>query len=307
MPWQELLQREIFRPAGMTRTTATMSDARRAGWTVAQGYASGLPEGRMRISLMKVDATMQSAGGLVMSANDAVKWLELMANDGKVGGRQVVAAAAVRATRANPVQTGETRADDFGADRYALGWNIGRYGADDIFFHYGGFAGFRAHVSYIPARRIGVAVFVNDSAVGGRLGDALAKAIYARLTGDAGAAQAFDLTVASLVEAAAKGREQVRADREKRAQRPWTLSRPRADYAGTYRSPAFGELVIRNDGEELFVELGQMKSRAEPFTQPDTVRVELVPLSGTVVGFEMGADGKPAAVRYMDARFERVR
>lgn len=305
MRWQNLLEREIFRPAGMTRTTAYMSRARAAGRTVAQGYVSGLPEGRTRVPLMKVDATMQSAGGLVMSARDAARWLELMANDGKVGGRQVVDAEAVRITRAGAVDTGEVRAGDFGANRYSPGWNIGRYGDDDIFFHYGGFVGFRAHVSYIPARRIGVAVFANDSSVGGRLGDAVAKYAYGRLTGDPAAQTAFDAAVEGLAGSLQQGRDAVKADREKRAQRPWTLSRPRAAYAGTYVSAALGEIEVRAEGDDLHVRFGQMRSKAEPFVQPETIRVELVPFNGSVIGFDPAA-GPPAALTYMNVRFERA-
>jgi len=303
--WQDLLEREIFRPAGMTRTTAYMSRARAAGRTVAQGYVSGLPEGRTRVQLMKVDATMQSAGGLVMSANDAVRWLELMANDGKVGGRQVVDAEAVRMTRAGAVDTGEVRANDFGANRYSLGWNIGRYGDEDVFFHYGGFAGFRAHVSYIPARRIGVAVLANDSSIGGRLGDAVAKYAYGRASGDATAAATFDAAVRTLADGVGPGRDAVKADREKRALRPWTLSRPRAAYTGTYVSPAMGEIVVRNQGDDLHVAFGQMRAKAEPFTQPETIRVELVPFSGSVIGFSPG-EGPPEALNYLGARFDRT-
>jgi len=302
--WQDLLEREIFRPAGMTRTTAYMSRARQAG-TVAQGYVSSLPEGRLRVSLMKVDATMQSAGGLVMSANDAVRWLELMANDGKVGGRQAVPAEAVRLTRLGAVDTGEVRADDFGANRYSLGWNIGKYGDDDIFFHYGGFVGFRAHISYIPARKLGVAVFANDSSVGGRLGDAVAKYAYGRAVGNPAADSEFDAVVERLAAGVEPGRQAVRADRERRAARSWQLSRARADYAGRYVSAAMGEIEVKAEGEDLLVSMGQMRSKAEPFTQPDTIRVELVPLSGAVIGFDT-AGGAPKALTFMDQRFERV-
>lgn len=303
--WQDLLEREVFRPAGMTRTTAYMSRARAAGWTVAQGYVSALPEGRVRVELMKVDATMQSAGGLIMSPRDAVRWLELLANDGRVGGRQAVDAEAVRLTRAGAVDTGEVREDDFGADRYSLGWNIGRLVDEDIYFHYGGFAGFRAHISYIPAKRLGVAVFANDSSVGGRLGDAVAKYAYARVLGDASAEATFDAAVDKLVTGLPQGIASVKADREKRAARPWLLTRPRADYAGTYVSPTLGEIVVRAEGEALHVSFGQMRAKADPFTQPESIRVELVPFSGSAILFEVGANGVPA-LRYMDARFERV-
>lgn len=302
--WQDLLEREIFRPAGMTRTTAYMSRARQAG-TVAQGYATGLPEGRLRVPLMKVDATMQSAGGLVMSPNDAVRWLELMANDGKVGGRQAVPAEAVRLTRLGAVDTGEVRASDFGANRYSLGWNIGKYGDDDIFFHYGGFVGFLSHISYIPARKLGVAVFANDSSMGGRIGDAVAKYAYAKATGNAAADSEFDATIERLAARVEPDLLAMRADRERRAARSWQLSRARSDYVGRYVSAAMGEITVTAEGEDLHVAFGQLRSRAEPFTRPDTIRVELVPLNGAVIGFDTAA-GAPKALTFMDQRFARV-
>ena len=52
-----------------------------------------------------------------------------------------------------------------------------------MYHHFGGFTGARAHVSYIPARHIGVAAFVNDSGVSPVFTDAVANFVYDRSAG----------------------------------------------------------------------------------------------------------------------------
>ena len=171
--WQSLLTREIFNPAGMTHSSASMVGAAR--WTLARPHGYSLDTQRSeRIPLEKTDKTMQSAGGVVMSAHDAARWLELLAEDGRLQGRQVIPAAALQAARA-PVATVNEKRDDFTRESYGLGWYIGHY-RDDVMLHaFGSFAGARSHVSYLPDRRVGVAVFANDSTVSAVVVDLVAK------------------------------------------------------------------------------------------------------------------------------------
>ncbi|HET9231394.1 MAG TPA: hypothetical protein VFO00_08900, partial [Vitreimonas sp.] len=99
--------------------------------------------------------------------------------------------------------------------------------------------------------------------------------------------------------------ERMRQDRANRAQRPWTLTRPRAAYAGTYASDLYGPLQIIADGEALRAEFGVLRATAEPFTRPESIRLEFVPGEGTVLQFE-GDEARPAALIYQEARFRRV-
>lgn len=66
----------------MMHTTARASRAAAAGWSVARPHLAidGAPR---RIYLEKVDRTMQSAGGMLASAGDAARWLELMIADAR--------------------------------------------------------------------------------------------------------------------------------------------------------------------------------------------------------------------------------
>ncbi|CAN0462318.1 unnamed protein product, partial [Phaeothamnion confervicola] len=223
--------------------------------------------------------------------------------DGRVRGRQVVPADVVRETRARLAKAGGSRGA-FTREDYGLGWYVGRYRDELVLSHGGGFAGFASFISYMPERRIGVAVFVNDSGAGAAMPEAVTQYVYERLLGRAEAADRT-AAIAGLKSAFEERIAAVAADKANRAKRPWTLSRPRAAYAGTYESEQLGTLVVTADGEKLSARLGPLHAVAEPYTQPDTIRVAFAG-SGMVIGFEIGPDGRAAAANFSGARFQRI-
>lgn len=301
--WQDLLQREVFGPAGMTRASAYMSRAKAQG-VVAKPYLASMPEGPTPVYLEKTDQTMQSAGGVLMSANDGVRWIELMVEDGRIGGRQVIPAAAVQMVREQQVSV-TAESDGYQRNGYALGWYLGPYRDEALMHHFGGFAGARAHVSFMPRRRIGVTAFVNDSTGAAPIIDAIANYIYDRTANRGDAEARFDDAIAAVVAGVERSRGRVSVDRAARANRPWTLTRPRADYAGRYVSDTLGTMDVSMSGQEIEVRAGVMHAIATAFTQPDSIRVELAPGQGWAIAFEMGTGG-PAGLNIMGERFVRV-
>lgn len=307
--WRDILAEEIFDKAGMMRTSAYMSKAVREGWSLARPHVTVGADAPRRLHMEKTDATMHSAGGLIMSASDAARWLELMIEDGRVAGEAIVPAAAVRETRA-PFAKVDGEFGEYARDHYGLGWHIGRYRGDEFVHHFGGFAGARSHVSYMPGRRIGVAVFVNDSGAGFRFADVLANYIYDLLLGRTDAGDRFEIALADAAAHLERINAAIAADREKRAARAWTLTLPRAAYAGRYENELFGafELVLEpwpGGGEALMVSLGNLRAIAEPFVEPDTIRVELVPERGEVIAFLVEDAGEVSGLRYHGEVFVR--
>ncbi|WP_166745594.1 serine hydrolase domain-containing protein [Sphingomonas naasensis] len=300
-PWQDMLERELFGPARMRHASARMSRARREGWPVARPHVA-LPEGVTPIGLQKDDATMHSAGGVIMSAHDAVRWLELMSEAGAIGGRQIVPAAAVLATRA-PIAALRAEFAGYTRTAYGLGWYHVPFRDELMLHHLGGFAGARAHVSYIPARRIGVAAFVNDSSAATELTDAIADYVYDRTARRADAVQVFDARIEQLVIARDRLYAKITADRAARAARRSTLTRPMQEYAGRYCNDAFGEIEVSASARSLDIHFGAMRALAEPSPEPETVRVELVPMQGERIGFVDGG----SALRYRGAIYTRIR
>ena len=239
---------------------------------------------------------MQSAGGVIMSANDAVRWLELVCEDGAVAGRRAVPAAAVQATRARLAAV-SFESDPYRRDAYGLGWTHGAHRGETMLMHFGAFPGFRAHVSYIPARRTGVAVFVNELFVSPLITDAVANYIYDRTAGRGDARAVLEAKLAEIVSRRDEFFASVPVNRAERAARPWRLTRPKPAYAGAYENEQFGRIDVAAESDRLSAAFGVLHSTAEPFTQPDSIRVEFSPYSGETITFE-GEGAGPRALRY---------
>jgi len=300
LPWQDLLDDELFRPMGMRRTSARMSRARSGGWSVARPHIV-LPEGVTRIALEKSDATMHSAGGVIMSASDAVLWLELMSEAGMVGGRRILPAQAVMATR-EPFAKLDREFAGYTRKAYGLGWYHVPFRDELMLHHFGAFAGARAHVSYLPARRTGVAAFVNDSSVASQLADVVADFVYDRSAGRADAGKILDTRIEQLIVARDRYFEKLTADRLARQARAWTLRNPLHTYAGRFRNDAFGEIIVSAGKDALDIRFGAMRSPAGAGSKGESVRVEFIPLQGEEIGFAAAS----AALTYQGQTYSRV-
>ncbi|MEM9234392.1 MAG: serine hydrolase domain-containing protein [Pseudomonadota bacterium] len=304
-PWQDLLQEMIFDPADMTRTSARMSDAVKGGWSVARPHATTSASGPTRLRLEKKDNTMQSAGGLIMSASDAALWLELMIEDGRIGRKQVVPAQAVINTRADPVETGQSPRE-YPRGAYSLGWYHSSYREEDLLFHFGGFTGFRTHISYMPERKIGVAVLANDVPVGALTADVIANGVYDVLLDVPTAGEDLNTALDQVLSTRARIIDSIAADVENRSGREWTLSRPHGDYTGTYVNDLFGTMQVSARGDEVEVTYGNLQAIGTAANAKEAIRVELIPMQGNNISFISEEDGPVTALRFLGDRYERV-
>ncbi len=304
VPWQNLLRTEIFEPAGLMHTSASMSQAKASRWSIAMPHRLGPSGVRERNYLEKTDQTMHSAGGVVMCAQDAARWLELIVEDGRIGGRRCMPAEVVQATRV-PVATVDVEFEGYRRDQYGLGWYIGRYRDERMVHHFGGFSGFRAHISYLPDQALGVAVFSNDSTVGLALVNAVANYVYDRAAGYPDARQRFDAALDGARVRYGEAAREIVADRASRANLQFTLVRPRAAYVGVYESPEWGRVEIVEAARTLLVTCGVLRALAEPFDKPDAVWLELEPGEGGVLQFE-GSGTAPDSLSFDGRRFHRI-
>lgn len=284
LDWRNLVRSEVLEPLGMAATTGRISETRAEGVTAA-GHFGHLAGGVVRSAVQKTDQTMQSAGGLVSTARDMAAWLEVQINDGMLDGRRVFPAGLVASTHGSLVAQERT----FGAYErtgYGLGWQVGRYGDDVLIHHFGNFAGSRAHVSLMPERRLGVAVMVNEDAVAGGLADLVANYVYDWFAGREDLEAAYEAELDAFTARIDRIRTAVAEQAAERARRPWTLERSLTSYVGTYVSPTLGALEVRQDVDALTVGIGVLSARAEAATEPETIRVELIPLNGQEIRFE---------------------
>src|ERR1700759_2514658 len=95
-PWEIFLKDNIFAPLGMSNTLALTADMpkslnRTVPHTLIDGRLSPIPYAQLD--------GMAPCGAICSSINDMSKWVMALLNDGKVGPRQVIPAAAIQATR----------------------------------------------------------------------------------------------------------------------------------------------------------------------------------------------------------------
>ncbi len=304
-PWQDLLDERIFSPLGMERTTAYASEVEQMGWPVALPYSAFGSDGSAEpIYLSKRDNTMQAAGGMYTTAVDAARWLEVQLNEGRLDGQQVLPASVIRETHQVVAETNAAYGP-FVRKGYGLGWYIGTYDEEPMLHHFGGFAGAHSHISFMPECDLGVAVFVNESGVGGRLAILLATLTYDWWRGVPDALAQAEETMNEMPGQLEQIRTRVAEGRASRSERTWTLSQPFEAYAGTYVSPRYGTLVVTVEDGAPVLRIGNLWAVATPFTRPETRRVEFIPGSGEVVGFELEG-GRVVRARYDDDFFERT-
>lgn len=303
-PWQEIVEREVLVPLGMRGTFARGLAAERRRSVFALPYSTVASETPQRLYLVKADETMQSAGGMYSTADDLARWLSLQIAAARGSGPMPLPTAVV-AEAQRPIGTLDQRFGPFERTGYGLGWYSGIYAGETLYHAFGGFPGARAHVSFMPARDLGVAALTNDSAVGSDLIDLLAAYAYDWFAdGSEAAARHGSGALDRLDREATEIRTRIAAQAESRVGRSWMLTLPRLAYVGTYCSADFGTLQVDAVNDGLHTRIGRLRSTAEPYPEPDAIRVELVPNSGVVLQFAV-EHGQAVAVNGLGTRFVR--
>jgi CubicO group peptidase (beta-lactamase class C family) len=296
--WKETLRRMIFEPLGMRSTTAYASkvDTNR----IAQPYRAA-PTGFARRPRSKVDATMQSAGGLFTTPDDMTRWLLAQINKGRLGNRQVLSARAVAEAQKRQTSYSQT-VSGLRYVGYSLGWQVALLGADTMLVHGGGFPGYATLVSFMPQRRAGVVVMANNSEFGGRLSQILASAIYETMrTGRPVSPEALSGIKSQLD----RGREEFVAELERRKARSQVLPFPLRSYEGTYHNASHGRIVISRAGEKLRVRMGVAQSDVEVYdAKANQLRTELFG-GGSVITVAMKGN-RAASITHAGEVFQRV-
>lgn len=307
MKWQDLLQNKLFGPLGMKHTSAYISKAQSRKWNVAPGYMYDVISGKIvRSPLAKTDSNMQSAGGIFASVSDIGKWLNMNMNEGRLNGKQVIPADILRAAHTGYTKTTREGEPFTGEGEYGLGWQIGKFRNEKVIYHHGGFPGYGSHISFLPEKKIAIAVLVNEGFVGARTGHVLATFGYDWWLGSANSTESYEKRLSDTVKGYGEWKQAAAASAAERAKRVSQLSKPAAEYAGTYRNELFGNIMITPKGNDLEVKMGNMNATATPFTEKETIRVELVPGQGEVIRFMPNADGKFASIMFRGFPFVRL-
>jgi len=283
LDWRDLLKEYIFVPLNMKNSTAYISEAEKKAMALPYiGFQSPKPE----ISyLLKTDATMHSAGGIISSAKDIGCWLMFELNSGRIDKKQVYPKETILKTQIPIVVTEHRYSKIFKGEGYGLGWRTGTFKNTPLVYHFGSFPGFFSHLSFLPQKKIGVGVLVNHD-LGSVIGNLVAEYAYDLYLGDTASLITHEIFLNKELPELIKTAQLEEANqKEKFAKRPWKLTLPKSDYAGSYFNPDLGTITVQLINDQLKVLYGNTKVIATAFTEQDCIRIELVPGSGTVIQF----------------------
>jgi len=302
--WQDILAEEVFNPAGMTRTSSYMSDGKKDGWQIARPYGYAAETPRKALYLSKKDNTMHAAGGMIATAPDLARFVQAQLNKGQIDGEQVFPEHLI-AEAHKSLATFEEKRSHYMRTGYGMGWVLGTFEGETLISHFGGFAGAHSHVSMLPDHGLGLIVLANEGRASQGLAALIAGYVYDTMRDKEGVDTQRRTELEALVGRANGFKARVAQNQEDRASRTWSLSHAFKTYAGTYSNALYGTISIDHIGpEELKVSLGNMYAVATPYTEQDSIRLEMVPGTGTVIRFVVDENGT-TALTYDGAVYSR--
>jgi CubicO group peptidase (beta-lactamase class C family) len=301
--WKDIVKREVLDPLGMRETSARVSDFQPD--TIAMPHEYGADGKYRRIRLAKADANMHAAGGHFTTARDLARFVAAHASSGRLDGAQVFPRELIASAHRQHVDQ-NSRFGPFRRSGWGYGWDLGTYGDETLISRFGGFSGYRSHMSFMPDRREGVVVLANDSGLASAAADVVATYIYDRLHGKPKMNGAARLGMADLRARADAIRHNLTTNIAERRARTAPLPRALQDYAGVYENARLGRMEWRVAAGALELRMGVVRSEAEVFDAKQNQW--LVRITGDdIVEFAFAAAGPARALQYRAETFVRVK
>ena len=263
--YRDFLAQRIFKPLGMDETRYN-ADALRAGDNVASGHAKADFKD-LQVAPRMTWSNVAGAGGLYSSVHDMSKWMRVQLDGGvyaRDGEKEQRLFSAKRQREmwsvVTPMPIAEPAVPELAPAKpnfagYGEGWQLTDYRGEKLVWHTGGWPGMVSRVTLVPARKLGVVVLTNAE-LGGAFQAVTMRALDAFL-----AAQKTDWN-AAYAAALAKNRGKADDDWAKHLKARDAKSRPSlplSGYAGTYRDPWYGDVVVEQTGARLRVRFGRTK------------------------------------------------
>ena len=252
--YAQFLQARIFSPLGMDETRFN-SDALRAGDNVATGHAKA-DFTRLEPAPRMAWGNVSGAGGIYSSAHDMARWMRVQLAGGVYsdadGNEQRLFSAKRQDAMWSVITPMPIAAPSVPALLpakpnflgYGEGWQLSDYRGRKLVWHTGGWPGMVSRLTLVPDHKLGVIV-LTSAEVGGAFNAVTMRVLDAYLD-----APRTDWT-AAYAAALAKARGKADESWQKHVAARDVKSKPSlplARYAGTYRDPWYGDVVITHEG-----------------------------------------------------------
>ncbi len=290
--YDKAMQRMVFDPLGMTRTTF---DFKRA---MATNHASphaddldGVPRvARMDLNYAVIPA--RPAGGVWTSSHDLSRYVMMELAKGKTAdGKQLVSEENLLARRAPQVAVSEDVT-------YGMGLIVDTQWGIPVVHHGGDLAGYHSDMIWLPDQNVGAVILTNADAGPALRGPLLRRLLEVIFDGKPEAQATIDAAAV-----------QIKASRAKERER---LVIPADSAAGDklsahYSNASLGNIDVKHRGKDLVFDFGEWASRVASRKNDDGT-ISFITIDPTVIGFEFVVserDGKPVLVT-RDAQHEYV-
>lgn len=302
--YADFIRTRIFKPVGMNESLVDMTDLK-PGMDVATGHA------KFNFTELKPVPPMawsnnSGAGGIYASVHDMARWMNVQLAGGKLpDGRALFSEDSQKQmwSMLTPIKISEPSVPELNETRpnfsgYGEGWSLADYQGHRVVSHTGGWPGMVSRVALMPELKLGVVVLTNQES-----GAAFNAVTYRVLDAYLGRDKkdwvaAYAASVKKSKGNADDSWKQHEAARDKHSK----PSLPLAEYAGTFRDPWYGDIVVSQQGGKLrmvFSKTAQLSGTMEPW-QHDTFIVRWDDRSlnaDAFVSYALDADGKVRDVR----------
>lgn len=299
--WKAYQARALFAPAGMHDTHSSFARVRRE--RIAHSHTVGSDGTFTSAPFLKVDATLNAAGGHLSTIADLARWTIVQMDSGRLDGRQVFPARAV-ARAQEMLGARDSRFAGFERKGWGMGWDLGTYLGERMVSRFGGYTGLRSHLGFLPAHRVGVVAQVNTSGAS-VVTDMVAAYVYERLLGRGNADSVGDDRIRQLRESVARQKERAQQAERAAANAP-AFARALSAYAGRYDHPAYGTIEMAVRGDSLRMTWGAL-SGAVTVADASQERVNLAFPGGLRAQFVFEGSERAIALMVNGARLQRLR
>lgn len=248
--WEDFTRERIFAPLGMTSSQFSVSDSETSeNAALPYDWENGKST---LIPFRNIDA-IGPAGSINASIREMLYWLQMQMSGGRHNGAALIAEATLREMHTPQVVMpitpdmpwyGHSEVTHTG---YGLGWATQVYRGRTMIRHTGGIDGFISSVSFFPEVGLGAVLLTNTGNTFAPT--AIALRLFDTLLGLEPVAWSDRLNahLAQLKTQAENSKAEVLKQRKDNA----PAAHPLADYAGTYRHPAYGSIDLTSDGAHL--------------------------------------------------------
>lgn len=241
--WEEFVEQRILRPLGMAATSVTLESLLSVS-NVARGYAE--KDDQLQVLPYENLNALGPAGSINSNLSDMLKWLMLHVNPGK---NDPLVSEATQSKLYFPqvVVPDPVKYPETSHMCYALGWRVMTYHGHTMIRHGGNVSGFSSQVTFLPHERLGVVILSNKNQ-----NPMLTNILYYLYD------HLLDLEPINWNARLCQQSAQTKQSTEERKQKSLanrkadtTPSHPVCDYAGVYRHPGYGDVVVELEGEGL--------------------------------------------------------